>query len=301
MNTENTTPARTYRRDSYRGAPLIVLPMGESRDFSFGKTKAQAIVRYASAVREFAATGSYPDPKIPGVSADEYRGNPLLVVETVVPGAEPKYRAPGGASVFTSLSRPFSFGRAKAQAIVAHFTEIETFAAEIDAAPAAPFHPAAHLAPRFEALREMRSLAARIRDLAREARVSGVNLHEIDVATGSVDAIVGATENDLARERDGILYRTNEAEIRREDRAEIAKTRAAKATPQVESLPGMAPLGVSAPAAERLEDLAKVAGWQRTGSDGKPAADLIPPADETGAQPISLRIPAHLSAADPRE
>lgn len=59
------TPApadRKPRRDEYRGNPLLVLPMGENREFSFGAGKARTILAHLDAVIEFAFEHMESDP-----------------------------------------------------------------------------------------------------------------------------------------------------------------------------------------------------------------------------------------------
>ena len=51
---------RRPRRDEYRGNPLIVLPMGESREFSFGVGKARAILEWLADIRAFVAEHEAP-------------------------------------------------------------------------------------------------------------------------------------------------------------------------------------------------------------------------------------------------
>jgi hypothetical protein len=50
---DTTTTKRQPRRDEYKGNPLIVLPMGENRDFSFGVGKAKAILEFVDEVKKF--------------------------------------------------------------------------------------------------------------------------------------------------------------------------------------------------------------------------------------------------------
>ena len=44
---------RPPSRSDYRGNPLIVLPMGENRDFSFGVGKARVILEHLQAIVDF--------------------------------------------------------------------------------------------------------------------------------------------------------------------------------------------------------------------------------------------------------
>jgi len=53
--TQTQTQERHSRRDEYRGNPLLVLPMGENREFSFGVGKARAILEWLDDIRGFVA------------------------------------------------------------------------------------------------------------------------------------------------------------------------------------------------------------------------------------------------------
>lgn len=50
---QSQTEVRRSRRDEYRGNPLLVLPMGENREFSFGVGKARAILEFLDDVQRF--------------------------------------------------------------------------------------------------------------------------------------------------------------------------------------------------------------------------------------------------------
>lgn len=50
-----TTPGHAPKRDEYRGIPLLVLPMGEGREFSFGPGKAHTIAAHLPALIDFLA------------------------------------------------------------------------------------------------------------------------------------------------------------------------------------------------------------------------------------------------------
>lgn len=58
MNQDETTITRKTRRDEYRGNPLLVLPMGENREFSFGVGKARAILEFIDDIKIFVAEHS---------------------------------------------------------------------------------------------------------------------------------------------------------------------------------------------------------------------------------------------------
>jgi len=51
---------REPKRDDYRGNPLLVLPVGERNDFSFGVGKAKAILEHLDAIRAFVAEHEAP-------------------------------------------------------------------------------------------------------------------------------------------------------------------------------------------------------------------------------------------------
>lgn len=52
-NAANTPTDRKPKRDEYRGNPLLVLPMGEDREFSFGVGKARAILKHIEEIKKF--------------------------------------------------------------------------------------------------------------------------------------------------------------------------------------------------------------------------------------------------------
>lgn len=60
--TESQTLPRKSRRDEYRGNPLLVLPMGENREFSFGVGKARAIIEFLDDIKTFVAEHTPPPP-----------------------------------------------------------------------------------------------------------------------------------------------------------------------------------------------------------------------------------------------
>lgn len=43
------------RRGEYKGNPLLIVPLGENRDFSFGVAKARAILECLDEIRDFVA------------------------------------------------------------------------------------------------------------------------------------------------------------------------------------------------------------------------------------------------------
>ena len=46
---------RKPKRDEYRGNQLLVLPLGENREFSFGVGKARAILHFIDDIKKFVA------------------------------------------------------------------------------------------------------------------------------------------------------------------------------------------------------------------------------------------------------
>ena len=46
---------REPKRDEYRGNPLLVIPTNATQDFSFGLSKAKAILEHLDAIRTFVA------------------------------------------------------------------------------------------------------------------------------------------------------------------------------------------------------------------------------------------------------
>lgn len=54
---------REPKRDEYRGNPLLVLPVGERNDFSFGVGKARAILEHLAAVQAFVKEHEKPLPQ----------------------------------------------------------------------------------------------------------------------------------------------------------------------------------------------------------------------------------------------
>lgn len=57
---QTPTQERKSRRDEYRGNPLLVLPMGENREFSFGVGKARTILEFLDDVHAFVAECAPP-------------------------------------------------------------------------------------------------------------------------------------------------------------------------------------------------------------------------------------------------
>lgn len=55
IQTQTPIQERKSRRDEYRGNPLLVLPIGENREFSFGVGKARAILEFLDDVQRFVA------------------------------------------------------------------------------------------------------------------------------------------------------------------------------------------------------------------------------------------------------
>lgn len=57
QNKERTqgTDKREATRGEYKGNPLLILPLGENRDFSFGVGKARAILDCVEQIRAFVA------------------------------------------------------------------------------------------------------------------------------------------------------------------------------------------------------------------------------------------------------
>ena len=54
---------REPKRDEYKGNPLLVLPLADNREFSFGLGKARAILEFIEAVRCFVREHERPAPQ----------------------------------------------------------------------------------------------------------------------------------------------------------------------------------------------------------------------------------------------
>ncbi len=124
---------------SYKGNPILVLPLEDGRAFKFGLTKAQALLEHLEAVRAFAEGGVIPT----SVDIEMYNGAELLVL-------------PNG-------HYPFKFGKSKAQAVIQHAAAVEAFVSG-DTLPEPP-QPPTPPEPPAPSREEAEQRAARFQEL----------------------------------------------------------------------------------------------------------------------------------------